>query len=261
MVNAEFKGIPFIKITKNIPSYNFLKGDFGKEIFDEYNSRVKQGFGDNPNLKALNFSERIIKGSNSYIIFLMSEILSKYDLRTANSADVQRIINKDENFLIGFDVDLGLVLRTQDPKNKYVFIQDPNKYFAKQLGEQAKDRDYEFSSLCPLVFKPSDLELIVDDNSPSRLGFNIKDSATPFNALELSPKNNNRRFKIANEEYGMPIFDENGNRRNSLADDGLSSFYLGGDLNLGSWNSYLGGSNLNDTSRIVVLNDGEEIAA
>lgn len=247
MKKAEFRGNPLIEIPKNIPSYNFLEGDFGKEVLNEYNSKVKQDYKDNSNLKILNFSDGIVKGSNSYSIFLMNDILSKQGLRTANPVDVQKVINKDKNFLSGKYVDLGLVLRTEN---------SPNEYLAKQLGKQSKDRKYDFSNSNPLVFKSSDLELIVDNNSSSGLGLKIKDSATPFNAKELDNKNGNKKFKTTNEN-GVPIFDENGNRTNYTQNDGLSRFGLGRDSNLGSW----GGLALsNSYGRVVVLNDAEGVA-
>lgn len=40
-METEFKGNPLIEVPKNIPSYNFLTGDFGKEKLKEYNSIVK----------------------------------------------------------------------------------------------------------------------------------------------------------------------------------------------------------------------------
>jgi len=41
-MKTKFKGNPLIEIPKNIPSYDFLKGDFGEEILKEYNSIVRE---------------------------------------------------------------------------------------------------------------------------------------------------------------------------------------------------------------------------
>ena len=164
-MKTQFQGNPLIEIPKNIPSYNFLIGNFGKEFLEEYNGIVKSNYKDNSNLKVLKFTDNVIKGSNSYSIFLVNDILSKQGLRTATSSDVQKIVNKDKSFLSGIYVDLGIVLRTEN---------SPNEYLAKQLGKQAKERNYEFSNKSPLVFKASDLELILDNNSDSGLGFKIK---------------------------------------------------------------------------------------
>jgi hypothetical protein len=248
-MKAEFKGNPLIEIPKNIPSYNFLTGDFGEEVLEEYNSKVKQYYQDNSNLKVFNLNNGIVTGSNSYSIFPMFEILSKYGLRNANPADVQKIINKDKDFLRGVYVDLGLVLRTEN---------SPNEYLAMQLSKQAKDRKYEFSDSYPLVFKSSDLELIADNNSRSGLGFKIKESATPFNAPELSHKNYSKKFKITNEN-GVPVFDKNGNRTNYTQDNGLSRFYLGRYSGLDSRNDGLAGLG-GGFGRVVVLNDAEGVA-
>ena len=240
---AEFKGKPLIEIPKNIPSYNFPEGDFGKEIVDEYNSVVKSKYEDNSNLKVLTFKDNVVKGSNDYAIFLMNDLVAKYGLRTVNPADTQKIIDINENFLKGFYVDLGVVLRNENGANEYL---------ARQLAKQAKDRNYNFSNSNPLVFKPSDLELIVDKNSSSGLGFKIKDLASPFNAPALSYKNDNKKFNKTNEN-GVPIFDKNGNRTNYTTENGLSRFglYRVSDLDSGSGN--LSGSG--DGGRVVLLND------
>lgn len=247
MAKAEFKGRPLIEIPKNIPSYNFLEGDFGREVLREYNAKVKQDYNDNPNLRVLNFNEGIVKGSNSYSIFPIFEILSKYGLRNVSPGDVQKVINKDEDFLKGVYVDLGLVLRTVDA---------PNDYLAKQLGKQAKDMGYKFSNSNPLVFKSSDLELIADEDSSSGLSFNIMGSATPFNAKELCNKNDYKNFKTVNEN-GVPVFDKEGNRVSYTRNDGLSGFDLvrGSDLN--SWYDCLADSN--SGGRVVVFNDAEGV--
>lgn len=247
-MKAKFKGNPLIEIPKNIPSYNFLEGDFGKEILKEYNSIIKQDYKNNSNLKVLNFSEDIVKGSSSYSIFPMNKILEKQGLRTVTPLDAQRIIDKDDNFLRNIYVDLGLVLKTE---------QGANEYFAKQLVKQAKERNYKFSNSSPLVFKSSDLELIVDSYSPCGLGFKIRESATPFNASELSHENDYERFKITNEN-GVPIFDKNGTRTNYTKDNGLSKFDLGRDLDLYSKDVNLVFSS--SSGRIVVLQDIKKAA-
>jgi hypothetical protein len=247
-MTTEFKGIPLIEIPKNIPSYNFLEGDFGKEALNEYNSVVKSNYKDNSNLKVLNFKDGVVKGSNSYAIFLMNDILSKQGLRTASPADVQKVIDNDDKFLNGNYVDLGVVLRN---------VNGSNEYLTGQLAKQSKDRKYKFSNSNPLVFKPSDLELILDSNSPSGLGFKIKDSASPFNAPELSNKNDNKKFKNTNKN-GVPVFDKNGNRTNYTTDNGLSRFSLGRYSDLNSWNDNFAGS-IGD-GRVVSLNDALGVA-
>jgi hypothetical protein len=239
-----FNGIPLIKRPKE-PSYNFLVGDFGEEVVNEYNSIGKSKFKNNPNLEVLNFKDGLVKGSNSFAVFLMNnEVLPKYGLRTTNSADVHKVINNYASFLSGVYVDLGVVLRTE---------YGANGYLAKQLAKQAKDRKYEFSNLSPLVFKPGDLELIVDGNSPCGLGFKIRESANPFNAWELSSKNEEKIFKNTNEN-GVPIFDKYGNRTNHTTDNGLSGFGLFWGSNLDSEFGNLAQSI--DSGRIVVIDDG-----
>jgi len=226
-----------------ITQYGFLKGKFGQEVLKKYNSLIKSEYNNNPNLDVLNFGNEVIEGSNIPSVVLMNKILSKYNLRTANPVDVQNIIENNENFLNETYVDFGLVLRSEE---------GTNEYFAKELAKQAKERKYEFSNSNPLVFKASDLELIVDNNSPLGLGFNIKDSATPFNASELSYDYEEKRFNKTNEK-GMPIFDEEGKRILFTNEDGLSRLYLTWSLNLGSKYDKIAGSY--DMGRIVVMNN------
>jgi len=247
-MTAEFKGKPLIKISKNTPSYNFLEGDFGKEMLKEYNSNVKSKYKDNFNLKVLTFWDNLVKGSNIPSVVLMNQILSNFNIRTANSVDVQKIIIYDKDFLKNSYVDLGVVLRNENGTNEY----GANEYLARELAKQAKDRKYEFSNSNPLVFKPSDLELTLDNNSPSGLGFNIKDSANPFNAFQLSNKNNNKKFNTTDEK-GMPFFDEDENRTNYTRENGLSRFSLVRYSLLCS--DYLNLSDSVDDGRIVVFND------
>ena len=158
--------------------------------------------------------------------------------------DAQKVIDNNNRFLEGVYVDLGVVLRTEDGMNHYL---------SEQLTKQAKDRKYEFSDSRPLVFKPGDLELIADDASSSGLGFKIRDSASPFNAPQLSYKNRERKFNTTNKN-GMPILNGNGNRINYTTDNGLSGFRLGGILHLFSGFNDLVGSNY--FGRIVVMDDG-----
>jgi hypothetical protein len=254
---AEFKGKSLIEIPKDIPNYNVLKGDFGKGIVDEYNSVVKSKYKDNSNLKVLNFRDNVAKGSNDYAIFLMDDIVAKYGLRAVNPADVQKIIDINGNFLKEFYVDLGVILRNDVDLGVILRHENvANEYLARQLANQAKDKYYNFSNLNPLVFKPSDLELIVDNNSPSGLGFKIKDLANPFNAPALSYINFYRKFNKTNED-GVPIFDKNGNRTSYTEKNGLSGFGLGGVLSLSSRDDNLAYSN--DVCRVVLINDGGKL--
>ncbi|PJE81022.1 hypothetical protein COU58_04675 [Candidatus Pacearchaeota archaeon CG10_big_fil_rev_8_21_14_0_10_32_42] len=241
----EFKGNPLIEIPKNIPSYNFLTGDFGKEVLEEYNSVVMQNYKGNSKLKALSFSDNVVKGSNTYSIFLMNKILEKVGLRTANLSDIQKIIDKSETFLKGFYVDLGVILRTKDA---------PNSYLANQLGKEAEEKNYSFSNEFPLVFKPSDLELIVDEYSSSGLGFKIKELGRPFNVSEFNNQNDNKSFKNTSNS-GIPIFHKEGNRTLYTRDDGLSRVYLYGDGDLNVRDGDLEGSD--DNGRVVVISDAE----
>jgi len=218
-------------------------------VLKEYNSIVKEDYKNNSNLKVLDFIGGVVKGSNTYSVFLMNKILSKENLRTATLTDIQKIIDKDETFLRGFYTDLGMILRTKE---------NPNQYLANKLGKEAKERGYNFSNESPLIFKLSDLELVVDGDSPFRgLGFIIKESASPFNASELSNKNGNKKFKTVNKK-GIPIFDNEGNRLFYTRDNGLAGCCLTKYSNVDSY--CLGLSDSNDYGRVVIVYDAEGVA-
>ncbi len=225
-----------IENSKNIPIYNFLTNDFGCDLLKEYSSFVKQKFANNPNLLVLKFEHNIVRGSNIYSACVMDKLLSRYKLRAPTLSDAQKIVDHNTSFLRNVYVDLGLVLRTEEGKNDYL---------AKQLGKQAKAFGYTFSKENPLVFQISDLELIKDNHSPFELSFNIKESAEPFNAKELSKEYNNKKF-YKTDKRGIPIFDKNGKNsdeiekrtnfiQNGTESDGLLGVYLGWWSDLISW--------------------------
>lgn len=279
------------KLTDKI-SYSFLEGPFGKKILKKYNSKVKQDYGDNKNLKVLNFNKGVVKGSNVYSTILIDKILSEKGLRTATPVDIQRIIFKyGKNTLSKIYLDLGLILRTED------FTGTP-LYLPRQLGKQAKDRDYYFLPEHPLVFKSSDLELIVDNHAKDGLGFKLKDSATPFNVSGLASdldrvvdnhlefglgfklkeyetppntevlgcENNNIYFKNIGEpkvpfpdEFYIPYQERlrSYEFKCYLRTIGLSRFFLKINDLPNSWDSNLADSD--DSGRIIVVKDSTKI--
>ncbi|MFH1503172.1 MAG: hypothetical protein ABIE36_00760 [Candidatus Diapherotrites archaeon] len=225
------------------PGGNSLEGDFRKRFLENYRGVVKSNYKNNLNLKVSGFRDNLVMGLNSYSLVLVNNLLEKEGLRTLAPVDIPNINDRDKNLLKGFDINFGLVLSVE----KYA-----NGYLAKQLAKQVKERKYEFSSDNPLVFKPSDLELIFDRRSSSGLGFKIKESANLFNAPELSFKNNKRKFNNINDKWS-PIFDENGSGTLYARENGLFRLDLSKYGDLCSWNNNLVTS---DTGNLLVaLND------
>ena len=55
---TEFTGKPLIQIPKVIPQANFLTGDFGKAVAEEYQGRTKTDYCDNQRLRVLQYDEK-----------------------------------------------------------------------------------------------------------------------------------------------------------------------------------------------------------
>ncbi|MBS3080489.1 hypothetical protein J4221_03385 [Candidatus Pacearchaeota archaeon] len=157
----EFQGKPLIKIPEDIPQADFLRGDFGKAVLEEYNARVKEDYHDNDNLKVLKYNEEqdVVTGTNSFTTTLINKIIAEQG-HTATQAELERIIalNRPDLNLQGHYEDTGLVLRSNE---------EPNLYLANDLIAQLGNIEL------PVMIPLKNLELRNDDNSPYGLAFNI----------------------------------------------------------------------------------------
>jgi len=234
----KFYGKPMIEIPAIVPVANFLEGDFGKEFLKEYKGRVEKDYNDSDSLNVLKYDNGIVKGSNHFAVVLANAILSQEGLRTANQADLEKILRAKTLTLNGQYEDSGLCLRSES---------SPNEYLAKQLMTQLKARG---KVKLPVILNLNDLELIKDSNSNYGLAFKLKKDAKSIYAPQLDNKNNQRKFSQT-DENGLPIFNKDGSRTLYTANSGLSRVYLDGDLVLVTRGDVLAASN--EGGRVVVV--------
>ena len=154
----EFQGKPLIT-PGYIPEADFLRGEFGKAVLEEYNARVKEDYHDNNNLKVLGYNNKLeVTGSNSFSNILVNKIINEQGLHTATQSDLEKIIKLNVLNLEGKYEDTGLVLRSNE---------DPNQYLAQHSISQLGNIEL------PLMIPLKNLELKNDDNSPYGLAFYI----------------------------------------------------------------------------------------
>ena len=94
--NVVEEGSQFQKSNKiavpNLLRYSFLDGEFGKKVHDEVVSKYS-GFDFFDKIK-YNSEKRVVEGCNPFYVVAVNEILREYGLRTANQADLEKIIKK-----------------------------------------------------------------------------------------------------------------------------------------------------------------------
>ena len=241
----EFKGKPLIEIPAFIPSANFLEGDFGKAVLEEYQGRAKADYANASALNVLSYDNGVINGSNPFAVVLVNQIIGQEGLRTANQADLERVLRVNALPLRGQYEDSALVLRSED---------NPNEYLAKNLMVQIKARNpkAEMPAMVPL----SGLELVADLNSPHKLGFKLKENAQVFYDLSILNKDGNFSSEDIDVSIGLPKkTGDNGNRHLYTRNSGLSRLYLYGYLGVVSDSGSLAGS-YGDGRVVVVSAEG-----
>ena len=243
----EIAGEKGVVITPSSDAF-FLEGDYGKEFLKEYNGIVKIDYSDNSVLKVLNWNEEgnIVTGSSDYSVVLANKIFRDRGekVRTANSSDLAEILKAGRLDLKGYYEDAGLVLRT---------LTKVNEYLAGVLYEDIKQKKGNVKM--PFMISLSDLELKIDPNSPSKLAFVSGENANPIYSDKFNHANNQRKFNET-DEYGLPIFIQNGKRTWYTREDGLAGFYLVRGLDLGSLDGGLPGSYAD--ARVVVVRCAED---
>ncbi|MEM5782064.1 MAG: hypothetical protein QXD43_02605 [Candidatus Aenigmatarchaeota archaeon] len=243
----KFEGRPLIEIPKSIPSINFLGGDFGKAVLQEYKQIAETDYKGADALDVLSYHNDVIEGSNPFAVVLVNKIVEKEGLRTATPADLERAIRLNKvNQQLGLNLrgtyeDTALVLRSES---------EPNEYLAKNLAKQIKARqNIKFPVMVPL----NGLDLVNDSNSEYDLSFKLKENTQVIHAPILN-KSGYFTSEMVDEQTGLPKQTcENGDRYLYTRDSGLSGLYLYGDLYLDScW----GGLAYSDSGgRVVVVSD------
>jgi hypothetical protein len=240
----EFKGKPLIEIPEIIPVVNFLEGNFGRVVLEEYKGRAKADYNNVSALDVLSYDE-VVKGSNPFAVVLVNQIVSPEGLRTATHADLERAIKANALPLNGHYEDTGLVLRGKE---------NPNRYLARDLMAQIKARNPK--AKMPAMVPLSELELVADENSPYKLGFKLKENAQIF--YDLSVLNKDRGFSSGDidENTGLPRkTTSNGDRfLYTKNNSGLCGLFLGRGLCVGSVDEDLAYSD--GGGRVVVVGTG-----
>jgi len=226
----EFKGKSLIEIPKNVPQADFLRGDFGKAVLEEYKGRVSQDYDNSKGLKVLSYSDGLVKGSNPFAVVLVNQILRQEGLRTATQADLEKILGTNAFDLTGTYEDSALVLRSEG---------DPNSYLAKDLHAQVNERLGKKAKL-PVMIPLAGLNLVKDQDSDYGLAFKLRENSEIMYAPILNEKNGSKfSYENIDENTGLPKETGNGNRTLYTIKTGLSWLNLGWNLGLYSdWGDY-----------------------
>jgi len=220
--------------------FSYLEGDFGKTILEEYNTLVAQDYGGASALKVLKFKDGIVKGSNPYAFVLLNKVLQKYGRWVARPGDLEKCLKEGALDLKGTYGDSALIFRDNG---------EPNKYLSGNLYDQVNNLG---NFVAPLMFPLADLDLVNDQNSPSKLAFKLTESGLIY-APQFEHSNNGKKFNERDED-GLPIFDENGTRTLYIKNGGLRRLYRSGNLNLNARSGCLAG--LGVAGRVIVCAEG-----
>jgi len=240
---------PLIEIPISVPTISFLTGNDGKQILDEYNGRVDQDFGGSNTLKALEYKNGVVQGSNPFAVALIGQIVRGSGLRAATPADIETSIRTGD--ILGIKekcyIDTALVLRDD---------QNPNVYLARDLIAQLDCRQLEYPVMIPLA----GVGIIRNDESPYGLAFTVHENAQVISAPVL---NMGGRFNSEDMDrlIGLPnrVGDNGARRLYVVIKSGLSRLDVGGDLSLSADSDDLGGSS--PVGRVAVVREGTEGAA
>ncbi len=200
--------------------------------------------------RGIGLREDIVSGSNVFYVVGVNEVIRKEGLRTANPADLERVLRKNVLNLRGFYEDTALVLRTEG--DSY----EDNDYLVKSLAGQLKKRR-GIGLKNPWVIPLAGLDLVSDGMSAYGLAFRLRADAKVIEAPQLAHENNQKRFSQA-DRWGLPIFNENGDRTLYTRKDGISKLSLYGedlysDADLYSDPEDLGGSTKD--GRVIIVKD------
>jgi len=241
---ARFRGKPLIEIPSIVPQIGYLEGDFGSQFLKEYNALAKSDYNGNRNLSVLNYSDGIVKGSNPFAVVLANQVLRQQNLRTATQADLEKALKLGVLNLRGTYEDTGLVLRTEEDTDYRT-----NTPVAKHLASQLRERGATFSPENPLVVPLTGLQLEKSDNNYG-LVFKLEDDAGFYNTPILTQDGQFSSEDI-DEQIGLPVKAEGGNRTLYVRNSGLSRLYLFNDLDVYSYDRDL--VNSNSDGRVVAV--------
>ncbi len=177
-----------IKIPENTLRANYLMGDFGKAVLEEYTRRVNSDYHGAKALDVLSYNPKTdaVHGSNPFAIVLLNQILRPERLRTATQADLEEIIVRTRTFTPAFvNEHSSFVLRSESGHNEY---------FARNLGSQLRARGSEID--LPVMIPLSGLDLVNDSDNQYGLAFKLREDSEIIYA------------PILNEESGSKFLSE-----------------------------------------------------
>ncbi len=236
-IKTEFRGTPLVPKDISFPEISELRGEFGKEVLEEYKGRAEKDYGNASALKILSYSDGVVKGSNPFAVVLINNIVRQNGLRTATPADLEKALNLGID-LTGTYEDSALVLRSKE---------EPNAYLAKSIADQVALRgNAEYPVMIPLV----GFDLTKDADSPHNLGFKLREDAQIIPAGILS-KDGAFKSEDVDLATGLPTKLGEGNRYSYTRNSGLSGLYLNRNLNLWSDGVNLASSYSDGRVRIV----------
>ncbi|MCH7567950.1 MAG: hypothetical protein IIA87_00880 [Nanoarchaeota archaeon] len=204
------------RILTIVPS--LIEGPDAEASLDEFNGRADADYKENRNVKVLTYDDGIVKGSNSFAVVLMNQILRPQGIRTVTPADLGMILEASSLPLRVQYEDAALVLRGD------IDSYDPNNSLAQDLARQVKDRGLTASPKAPVMIPLTGLDLQNADNQYG-LAFKLRDDAELIEAPELVDENDGKTFSKT-DDRGMPIFDGDVGRILYTRNEGLSRLYL-----------------------------------
>jgi hypothetical protein len=141
-----------------------LGGNLGQYI----NERIQKKYGRHGAISAVRYNSQtgVVEGSTPHYCIAANEFLSLEGFVTASHADLERALKRDGLVLENKDIDSGLILRKPGM---------PNGDLSEDFLIQIRARNPK--AKLPIVTPLSELELVSDENFPSKLTFNLKDSA------------------------------------------------------------------------------------
>jgi len=224
--------------------YNWLEGDFGRQVLEEYNQLVQNEYQNASALQKLSFADDVVKGSNSFVFAVLNKVLRKQGKWVARPVDLEKCLKEGTLDLNGTYGDSGLVLRGEN---------DPNLYLAQNLATQIQTKGYSVGE-DPIVIPLAGLDLVYDSSSPHNLAFQLTDSSEIIYAPQLNKSNHGKKFNHR-DDNGLPVFEEGGSRTlYSNAEGGLIRLYRYWDLGLNARNDDLAVSGVN--GRVVFCAEG-----
>ena len=250
MLGEKFKLPDFygydITTENGIRRVNFLEGDFGEAVLNEYWQRARTKYSNLETLGGLQSSGGVIVRSNPLSAILINEILRPYNFRTATPADLEIILEQKALYLTHSYFDTSLVLRTQC---------DPNGYLSQHLVRQIKARDGKmvYPVMIPLVgLEFDDPNSEESRNSPIGMAFKLREDAEVIYAPQLSHDNHGEKFSRTDSK-GLPIFSSDGTRVLHTLQFGLARLYFCDGSNIKSdCESFVAA---NEEGRVVVVSD------